>query len=241
MDLVDRQSALNRFYEELAILENAQGGKRKLSECSGHMGWPLRGVYFFFEDGEFRDDVVTPRVTRVGTHALGPSKSTLWRRLSQHKGNVGGSHPGGGNHRGSIFRLHVGSALLTTGDWPASIQATWGKGSTAGAEIRHEEYPLEVAVSQHIGTMPFLWLGIDDEPSIGSDRGVIETGAISLLSNRDRSAIDSPSNSWLGRKADRPAIRESGLWNVKHVNDLPTVDFLDSLINYIERQFVSRS
>jgi hypothetical protein len=189
MDLTERRNALDRFYEEIAILEIAVGGKRILSECNGQMCWPPRGVYFFFEDGEFRDDGVTPRVTRVGTHALGPSKSTLWGRLSQHKGNVGGSMPGGGNHRCSIFRLHVGTAMLTTEKRPVSVQANWGRGSAADVEVRKEEYPLEVAVSRHIGIMPFLWLGVDDEPSLRSDRGMIETGAISLLSNRDRPAI----------------------------------------------------
>jgi len=234
MDLSERRNALERFYEVIAILEIAQGGKRALSECSWHMDWPRRGVYFFFEDGEFREDGITPRVTRVGTHALRPSKSTLWGRLSQHKGHVGGSMPGGGNHRGSIFRLHVGTAILATREWPVSIQANWGKGSTADLAVRKAEYPLEVAVSRYVGSMPFLWLGVDDEPSLGSDRGEIETGAISLLSNRSRPAIDPPSASWLGQFADRAAVRESGLWNVSHVDDLPTSKFLDLISNHLK-------
>jgi len=235
MDLPERRNALERFYEEIEILETAQGGKRKLSDCSGQTGWPRLGVYLFFEDGEFREDGVTSRVTRVGTHALRPSMTTLWNRLSQHKGNVGGSMPGGGNHRGSIFRLHVGTAMLANGEWPVSIQANWGNGSSADVAIRKEEYPLEVAVSRYIGNMPFLWLGVDDEPSFRSDRGVVETGAISLLSNRNRPAIDPPSTSWLGHMADRAAVRESGLWDVNHVDDLPTSKFLDSFSQYIKR------
>jgi hypothetical protein len=235
MELFERRNALEQFYEEIANLEIAQRGKRTLSECSGHMDWPRRGVYFFFEDGEFREDGVTPRLTRVGTHALRPSKSTLWGRLSQHKGPVGGSMPGGGNHRGSIFRLHVGTAMLNTGEWPVPIQANWGRGSTADAAIRQVEHPLEVEVSRYIGNLPFLWLAVDDEPSLRSDRGLIENGAISLLSNRDRHAIDPPSTSWLGHMADRAAVRESGLWNVNHVDDLPTRKFLDSFSNYIKR------
>jgi len=143
--------------------------------------------------------------------------------------------PGGGNHRGSIFRLHVGSAMLATGEWPVSIQANWGKGSTADAAIRKAEYPLEVAVSRYVGNMLFIWLGVDDEPSFRSDRGVIETGAISLLSNRKRPAIDPPSASWLGHMADRAAVRESGLWNVSHVDDSPTSKFLDPFSNYNKR------
>ena len=212
-----RQSDLDRFYGLLVELETRSGGKRQLTHCDGRMGWPERGVYFFFENGELRSDQATHRVVRVGTHGLRPSKSTLWGRLSQHKGNVGGSMPGGGNHRGSIFRLHVGTALLGSGEWPDSIRDSWGQGSTAPRDVRQNEYPLEQAVSARIGAMPFLWLGVADPPSAKSDRARIETGTISLLSTLDPTASDRPSAGWLGHHADRESIRGSGLWNVNHV------------------------
>jgi len=48
------------------------------------------------------------RVVRVGTHGLKTgSTSTLWGRVHQHRD----TREGGGNHRGSVFRLHVGQAL----------------------------------------------------------------------------------------------------------------------------------
>ena len=234
MDDAERRLALDEFYGQLQLLERAVGGKRILSECDGRMNWPRRGVYFFFEDGEFREDGVTPRVVRVGTHALRPSKSTLWGRLSQHKGSVGGSMPGGGNHRGSIFRLHVGTALLTSRNWPEEVRRSWGSGNTAKGRVRADEYPVEVAVSRHIRSMPFLWVAVDDEPESGSDRALIETGAIALLSNAGRPAIDSPSALWLGQLADREAIRTSGLWNVDHVHRSPSVEFLNVLSRHVE-------
>jgi hypothetical protein len=44
----------------------------------------------------------------VGTHALtATSQVTLWGRLRQHRGHLAGPHPGGGNHRASVFRRHV--------------------------------------------------------------------------------------------------------------------------------------
>lgn len=221
MDINERRSALDDLYEALANLERRVGGKRRLSECNGQMDWPKRGVYFFFEEGEYREDGVMPRVVRVGTHALKPSRSTLWGRLAQHKGNSGGRHPQGGNHRGSIFRLHVGTALLAKGDWPDSVRETWGVGSTAKDAIIESEYPLERAVSAHIGAMPFLWLDIDDEPSAASNRGVVERGTIALLSNYQRPIVDGPSQDWLGHHASREAVRKSGMWNVNHVQDPP--------------------
>ena len=233
MELAERRDALERLYKQLALLEMAVGGKRVLSECSGALDWPRRGVYFFFQEGELREDGVTPRVVRVGTHALRRARSTLWGRLSQHRGNVGGSLPGGGNHRGSIFRLHVGTALLASGDWSEAVAATWGRGSTAKREVRELEYPLEVAVSRRIRAMPFLWVAVDDEASASSDRGVIEAGAIALLSNFDRRAVDRASLSWLGNSAKGAAIRSSGLWNVNHVRDASTAGQLDTLSGHI--------
>lgn len=236
MNEVDRRQALDRFYGLLDDLDEAHVGRRRLVDCQGRMDWPKRGVYFFFEEGEVRDNGVTPRVVRVGTHALRPSKSTLWGRLSQHKGSSGGSMPGGGNHRGSIFRLHVGTALLEAEDWPDGIRQTWTVGSTADRDVRWVEYPLERAVSDHIGSMPFLWLEVDDPPGTASDRGLIEAGALALLSNVDRGAVDPPSASWLGRSAARDVIGRSGLWNVNHVADKPTVAFLDALQRWVSRR-----
>lgn len=230
-----RRAELDRFYLLLAQVEMWNGGKRRLATCHGGTGWPQRGIYFFFEDGELREDGVTPRVVRVGTHALRPSKSTLWSRLSQHKGNTDGSMPGGGNHRGSIFRLHVGTALLDSGNWPEVTRGSWSVGNTAPPDVRRAEYPLECAVSQHIGAMPFLCLDVNDPPGPESDRGVVEAGAIALLSNLGREAIDAPSADWLGRHADRRLVRESGLWNVDHVHDLPDGQFLDVFASRLPR------
>lgn len=229
----DHRAALDDLYDLLEVLEGKHGGKRLLAECNGRMAWPRRGVYFFFEDGETREDGVTQRVVRVGTHALRPSRSTLWGRLSQHKGTTAGSMPGGGNHRGSVFRLHVGAALLAVGDWPRQIRDSWSVGSTADAEVRRAEYPLERAVSDHIGRMPFLWVAIEDPPGPDSERGVIEAGAIALLSNVRRPPIDAPSEGWLGHYSPHPLIRQSGLWNVNHVQDPPDRSFIGILERYV--------
>ena len=101
---------MDRFYGLLEALRDSLGGYRRLADCNGKMGWPVGGVDYFFEDGEMRRDIPEMRrVVRVGTHALtATSNTTLWSRLKQHKG----SGHGGGNHRGSIFRAHIGTALI---------------------------------------------------------------------------------------------------------------------------------
>ena len=216
---MSRRGDIDEFYQVLGELKRRSGGFRHLSQCDGRMAWPLRGVYFFFEPGECREDGVSPRVVRVGTHALkAGSRSTLWGRLSQHRGNLSGTHAGGGNHRGSVFRRHVGDALIRRGLAVATSAQTWGQGNSANRAVQEMEHVLEQEVSRYIRSLPFLVLGVDDEPGPDSDRGVIEPNAIALLSNYRREVIDAPSESWLGMSAANPRIRESGLWNVDWVD-----------------------
>ena len=199
-----RLDDLRRFYRVLGVLEERLGGARMLSECNGRLNWPQRGVYFFMEQGEKRSDTGTGRrIVRVGTHALTQgSRTKLWSRLSQHRGQP---TSGGGNHRGSIFRLIVGTALMA-GD--GHQFPTWGKGSTATAAIRAEEARLECEVSKVIGAMPILWLAIDDDPGKESLRGYIERNSIALLSNYRKPRLDPASQTWLGHYCDRERVRE---------------------------------
>lgn len=231
--MTTRSDQLDTLYDILSRLEDNCGGKRRLAECDARTGWPERGVYFFFEDGELREDGQCPRVVRVGTHALRPSSTTLWRRLAQHKGNVGGTRPGGGNHRGSIFRLHVGTALIARGHCPDSVSESWRDRSTASGAERAKEHAIEKAVSEYIGAMQLLWVGVDDAPGPSSDRGVIEAGTIALLSNCDRRPIDPPSAHWLGRDARSERVRSSGLWNVKHVRQPADPRALEVLADHV--------
>lgn len=143
--------------------------------------------------------------------------------------------PGGGSHRGSIFRRHVGAAILLEGTWAGGDCETWGQGNTARGVIREREYELELEVSRRIRAMPFLWVGVADEPSPDSDRGVIERGSIGLLSNFSRDPIDVASDSWLGRSCDRKSVSGSGLWNVNHVVDDSTDSFLETLSIWVHR------
>mgnify|MGYP001819099692 CR=1 FL=1 len=216
---------LTRFYAIKEELSERTDEPRSLSACSGRMDWPVRGVYFFQESGETRTDTgLGPRIVRIGTHALKiGSRTTLWNRLSQHKGP---EKTGGGNHRGSIFRLIVGTALMETS---GESVPTWGQGSSAPRDIRDKEQALERLVSQTIRNMPFIWLTIGDDPGPNSLRGYIERNAIALLSNYNKPYIDAPSPQWLGHHCNREKVRRSGLWNQNHVDETYDPAFLDEL------------
>lgn len=229
---MQRISDLNAFYGLLAELEGRIGGLRRLGGCHGRMKWPERGVYFLFEPGEQRSiDPATPRVVRVGTHALmSKSRTTLWKRLSQHRGTTS---PRGGNHRGSIFRLLSGEALMNRD--PTLAEASWGCGSSTTREIRQHEREHEARVSDYLGTMTLSFLPIPDASGPESARGLIERNSIALLSNFTTPAPDQPSPNWLGHHSGRERVRRSGLWNNNHVDETYDPDFLNLFEDLVRR------
>lgn len=225
----NRLTHLKRFYAIIDVLGQKEKQLKVLSACTGKMNWPTRGVYFFQEIGETRNHTGDgARIVRVGTHALNAaSRTKLWNRLSQHKGQ----RSGGGNHRGSIFRLLVGAALVEKNKWCCP---TWGGGGSASPEVRQSEEFLEKLVSAHICQMPFLYLRIDDDPGIETQRGFIERNSTALLSNFDRKSFDPPSPNWLGNYCPREKVRNSGLWNQRHVDEEYNPKFLDRLEALVE-------
>ncbi len=113
--------------------------------------WPTRGVYFFRETGESRRTQPSfLRVIRVGTHAVSTnSKSTLRARLRTHRGGQNG----GGNHRGSIFRLHAGAALLERDRESIGEMPTWGSGVFRTKGDKRQQTAHERRVSAYLGSM----------------------------------------------------------------------------------------
>ena len=224
---------VDRFYSLLKRLADVPGQGRPLRELPPRSMLPERGVYFFLEPGELRTaSPSVQRVVRVGTHAVSfGSKATLRKRLKAHLG----TRTGGGNHRGSVFRLHVGTALLARDETPVT---TWGVGSAAPPEFRNSETiraaeaACEQRVSEYIGAMPVLWVNIPDEAGPESERAFIEQNAIALLSNQFV-PIDSASEKWLGRFSPRQEIRDSALWNLNYVTNAADPLFLDKLESFV--------
>ncbi|MEX2375579.1 MAG: hypothetical protein WD942_08360 [Dehalococcoidia bacterium] len=223
---------VEQFYHLMDLIAARPGQGGSLSEYTGRSTWPRRGVYFFREPGEQRSGLPgVPRIVRVGTHAVSAgSKSTLWGRLRAHRG----SRDGGGNHRGSIFRLHVGAALLDRDREVIGELPTWADGPTAPKLIRAGEATHERRVSGYIGAMSILWVEVPDDAGRESRRAYIERNAIALLSN-GLEPLDPPSAGWLGHHSPRAAIRRSGLWNLNHVDEQYDPRFLDALAVFVTR------
>lgn len=170
----------------------------------------MRGVYFFFEDGETCSDTETDlRVVRVGTHAVtARSKSQLWHRLYEHKQDGGRS----------VFRDHVNRALK----------------QRSGESWTSDDHNHSRCISAYIGNMPFLCIKVDGQGS-HNQRKFIERNAIALLSNWRRDPIYRPSVDWLGHQAKREEISGSGLWNVQHTKGTYKHGFLKVLEDCIHQ------
>lgn len=227
---ITRVTHLNRFYKMLCTLKDGLGGMRTFNECDGKIEWPKRGVYFIFEENEMRfAQSSIQRVVRVGTHAVSlGSKSSLWQRLRTHRGIEGG----GGRHRSSIFRLHVGAAMIAKSNGELNMP-TWGLGQTATKNVQTVENVLEHKVTSYIGKMKILWVSINDAPSAESDRAYIERNSIALLSGNN-GPLDPPSEDWLGNYNPIPIIKNSGLWNINYVDESYDERFLDIFDEYVD-------
>ena len=169
---------------------------------------------------------------RVGTHALtAASQATLWGRLRQHRGHISGRHPGGGNHRASVFRRHVGAAIIRRRKLPPGLLDSWLDRHGPRTGHADQETRIEEATSTYIGAMPFLWLAIEQR----ADRGCVERNSIALTSCL-ADGLDQPSAGWLGHEAARAEISQSGLWNIEHIRHHHEPGFLDLLDQLIHHQ-----
>ena len=156
------------------------------------------------------------------------SKATFWNRLKTHRG----TEDGGGNHRASVFRLHIGDAIIKKSADKIYLPS-WGQGQSVSPETRTTELELEKQVSEYIGKMSILWLDIPDAAGPASDRAFIEKNSIALLSGPE-GPIDTPSGSWLGNSSTNEAIHKSGLWNVNYVGYRYDERFLNVFAKYVD-------
>jgi len=224
------QSDIEIFYQLLGKLEKGLGGKKNVSDLNGKSNIPSKGVYFFFEAGEVRaNDKSILRVIRVGTHAVSKgSKASLWQRIKTHKGTINGR----GNHRGSIFRLHVGNSILNKTN-RLKFFPSWGIGQTGTTKDRQIEESIEKEVSSYISNLKLLWVEINDASGPQSDRAFIEKNAIALLT-ANKPTKDLPATNWIGKFSPKECIRDTGLWNINYVGGDYDPSFIEIFTTYVK-------
>ena len=167
-------SPVGQFLSVLADLRDQIGGPYYLGDVNGRLEWPDRGVYFFFSPAsDLRQMPSTKwRLSRIGTVGVSTgSSNTLWNRLRQHRGNVRGKYAGGGNHRGSIFRLHVGRALIEKHGW-------------------HDEYPTEASRISTPRRLLFASRNTNSNSACRSTSGICRFCGLTFRASPDPSATE---------------------------------------------------
>lgn len=169
---------------------------------------PANGIYLFFERGEGVDggNHRLDRIVRVGTHN---QDGNFPGRIRTHYGNRAKL---GGNKNSSVFRKHLGGALMRR-DYPEDPRLQpWLKqdGPT------FEELEAEVSRALH-SDFTFVCFAVATK----EDRLRLESGLIALLAQHSAGA---PSAQWLGHHANAPEIRRTGLWNTRCVDSAPLSD-----------------
>jgi hypothetical protein len=156
---------------------------------------PSDGVYFYYEDGEAIgcENRNLERIVRVGTHRR--SKG-LARRIIDHYWE---------DKDGSVFRKHIGSAMIRRDKKPDVFLRSWT------AKNKPYDVTLEAEIDSYIRSGFRFRIVFVENPL---DRAFIERNAIRLLSSYSNS-----SENWLGRYSPYPEIKNSGLWNVKHIGE----------------------
>lgn len=166
---------------------------------------PKNGIYVFFERGEFVQfgDRLVDRIVRVGTHR---KDDRFPARIRDH---YGGFRSLSGNKNSSIFRKHVGGALIAQRD-PHDPRLTQWLKQNAPTYLE-----LEREVSEYfLHNFTFVCFHVEDS----GVRLALESGLIALFSQYP---IGTPSDKWLGRYANSDIIRRTGLWNTQRVTANP--------------------
>jgi hypothetical protein len=192
------------FYLLLDRLEKNIGGTRTLAACSDRMGWPSVASISSANPASTHGNRRRAAYRPCGHPRIEGSYAQNTLESVNHKGTV---KTGAGNHRSSIFRLIVGTALICRHGHEC---LSWGRKNASEAAVKQDEIALECEVSRIIGNMPFIWLAIGDEAGPKSLRGFIEKKSIALLSNYDKRPLDPPSPEWLGLHCHSERLRDGG-------------------------------
>ena len=168
---------------------------------------PSSGIYFFYEEGEISPHTLKERIVRIGTH--GESR-TLKQRLRDHYS---------GNREGSIFRKHLGSALLIRMRKSEEEVREWYKARRSSHYSEFAEIELEVS---KIIRSRFFFRAIPIEDL--KKRKYFEERLIATLAS---CKLCKPSATWLGNYAWNGNVRKSGLWNSDFVNSLCRINESD--------------
>lgn len=194
--------------------------------------WPFRledlpgdGIYFLYEDGETRGhDGGGGRIVRIGTHRDGNFRSRIAEHFLFDEGKMEFDATRVRPHDRSIFRDHIGRALLNRANdsylpvWRVNLTASAKRAALAPMRDIEKEKAIEDRVTRILRErFAFRWVAV-----AGHDmRRGLEAALIGTAAQCEQCRA---SPAWLGQWSPESKVRESGLWQVQHLGALPLDD-----------------
>jgi hypothetical protein len=186
---------------------------------------PRNGIYFFYEEGEcggHRADA--PRIVRVGTHRDGNFRSRISEHFLLNERKMAFTEDQQRPHDRSIFRCHIGRALLNRSRDPylSVWEMDFTTRRTRDAKRHLRDIGKEATIEQEVtrilrNNFPFRFIAIADQVQRMGNQG-LERALIGTLAGCRQCR---PSNNWLGHHHPKVEIRESGLWLIQHLKAAP--------------------
>ena len=186
---------------------------------------PNNGIYFFYEKGEYNGhDSAKPRIVRVGTHRNENFRSRIAEHFLLDERKMAFAEDRPRPHDRSIFRSHIGRALLNKAHDP--YLSVWSmdftKRETRDTKRHLRDTNKEVVIEKEVTEIlrqkfSFRFIEIADQMQRMGKQG-LEGALIGTLAICPQCT---PSEDWLGRGSPTVQIRESGLWLVQHLRDDP--------------------
>lgn len=186
---------------------------------------PENGIYFLYEEGEScSHQTAKQRIVRVGTHRDGNFRSRLAEHFLLNERKMAFTRDQPAPHERSIFRKHIGRALLNKAQDPYisvwDIDFTKRKTRDANRHLRDigKEAAIEREVTQILReNFSFRFVEMADQIQRMGHQG-LERPLIGTLAS---CPLCGPSSGWLGRYSPNVQIRESGLWLIQHLKAAP--------------------
>jgi len=225
-----RKTDLDALYQILDGYEQRRDRKISLAELSRTHS-PRWGCCFFYEKGEYREESGAPRIVRVESYPRLEAKTDMYSQLILHRGTIAGVFTGGGNHRLSLLRKHIGTAMMNR----MQISCESWEDEQFNASVRKLEHPLEVRVSEVISRMEVLMISFEDNDIEKQALRYIQKNAVALLSNWQKEVLDPPSPDWMGKFCSNVLVRDSGLWNTNGVMQRYDSSFIPKFKKIIEQ------
>lgn len=182
---------------------------------------PENGIYFFYEDEElWGHGGFKPRIVRIGTHKDGNFRSRINEHFVLDESKMNFDRMKAAPRERSIFRKHIGSALLNERQdnyletWEIDFTSRRNREGFGHLRDIQKEKEVESTITKILRkNFSFRFVIVDDQLSRMGSEGLER----SLIGTISHCKLCKSTNDWLGRHSPKKQIRESGLWLVHHL------------------------